>query len=148
MIIAPLLSIVMLHAADPTPTKGDDACKGVVDRTAQCAAPAETSATIPPDIKAAPPKIPGPDPAVLPGELAFIASGMLVGGGALVGYTYVTTDPRQTAEETQFKDAVRNGGYSLMIASGLAASAALTYAVFDPSTGKMRIASLEKEGAE
>jgi hypothetical protein len=114
----------------------DRRCAGVLDRTDECDAPANERSSVIEDPKAAPPAIPGMDPAKLPGELAFASVGLLLGGGAAVAWSYANA--ARTDEERRTRDLFRWSGAGLLAWSGLAAGGAFSLWLFDPSTGELR----------
>ena len=128
--------VVILAAGGGVPPVG---CAGVVDRSSTCASPANEKAPVVADAKPAPPA-PAVDPAKLPGELAFLATGLGLGGAAAIAASFAFAPA--TAEDRRTQTIEQVGGASLLVWAGLVGVSAAALAAFDPASGTFRWKSI------
>lgn len=123
---------------------GTGACAGVVDRTDECPSPTDVNDVndvVAADPKTPPPAVPGIEPRILPGELAFVSLGLALGGTAAIAWSYANT--AETDDERVSQEVARWSGAGMLVWSGLTGAGAISLWVFDPSTGHMRPNLLE-----
>ncbi len=152
-----LLVFAMAHGsqgADPSTAKTTAPCASELDAVfdradVPCPGPAHSPLLIngnavADDVKAQPEGLQR-DPAIFPGELAFVSTVMALAGGALVAGAAVQDPQRLSGSELAVRDGVIIGGVSVLSVAGLVASAALSTWIFDPSTATLRLPLFEGE---
>lgn len=132
-----LLSVaVAVAGADMAVPTARDGCRGVLDKTSSCTAPADEPLTVRNDEKRPAAPVPGIAPEALPEELAALSAGLLVGGSAAVAWSYASVASSDADRHTQ--EIARWSGAGLLAWGGLVGAGAISLAVFDPSTGVFR----------
>lgn len=118
------------------------ACRGALDAvhtaTERCASPATLSAGVVADAVVV--DAPLRDPRIFPGELAFGAVVVAAAGGVTLGVT--SFSPPTSAE---LATGLQVGGVVALGLSGLLAGAAVSFAVFNPTTGALQVPWFEGE---
>jgi hypothetical protein len=133
------LALASLLAVAPTSgAVAVDACAGTLDRTPECAGPADTALVVTNDTKPQPPAPAVRDPILIPAEIAFIGVGFGVLGAATLVATQVEWNSSPSKEEQMARIGGRYVGGVAVGASAALFASALALWVFDPSTGKMR----------
>jgi hypothetical protein len=121
-----------------------DPCRGTLDAGPagvdgkRCRSPAHEAAVVVADAKP-PPEPLLRDPAIFPGELAFVSGLLALTGGALITSAYLQNPTRLSEDEANVREGVIIGGASVLSVSALMAGAALSTWVFDPSTATLRL---------
>lgn len=130
-----------------------DPCKGQLDaavvvrdgKTVHCQSPVHaTNEVAVADAKPPPPPL-ARDPAIFPGELAFVSTLLGLAGGAMIATAVARDNGRLGADDEFVNDGVFYGGVSVVGLSGLVAGAALSTWVFDPSTAQLKLPIFEGE---
>jgi hypothetical protein len=137
---APLSSSTS-SAADPSPSPS---CAGRLDAaapspgTAGCPGPDREAPPVAADAVAAA-EAPARDPSLFPRELGFVAVVVGIAGGGVLATTATRDVARLGADERAWRDGALVSGASLLGLAGLIGAGAVATAVFDPSTGALRL---------
>ena len=136
VVITLIMAIAGAAGASPV-----DPCTGeldaVSDGTRHCRSPVAMTSTIAADAVVV--EAPMRDPAVFPGEVAFVAvvTGM-IGGGALAAALLTTPAPVGSNDAT-FQRGTLLGGIGMLSLAGLLGAAAVGLWVFNPATGTLQL---------